>query len=262
MVSVTATAGTYILDAEVAITVTFDEPVLVNGTPELMVNTGGTALYDSGSTTAALRFLYTVTSSDTTSTFYYSSTSALANSVGGSTRNAGNTADANLALSEPATDSFADITLDGAAPTAMTTITVAKTDGTSLTTGDTTTARSLVLSGTVSGTLDASDRVNIYDGGTLLTQVVVIGTTWNYTDNSLVFTDSPMYSARVADAAGNLGAESTSFNLFIRAVSATFTITDLVSMEVEENDVYTSVTPVVVSGESYWGVGHLEFEES
>ena len=43
---------------------------------------------------------------------------------------------------------------------------------------------------------------------------------------------------------------------------ATFTITDLVSMEVEENDVYTSVTPVVVSGSPIGGVGHLEFEES
>lgn len=60
--SVTSSAanGTYGVGATIPISITFSEVVNVTGTPQLAINSGGTASYTSGSGTATLTFTYTV----------------------------------------------------------------------------------------------------------------------------------------------------------------------------------------------------------
>src|SRR5262249_44110439 len=55
-----AANNTYAVGAVVPITITFSAPVLVTGSPELALNSGGTAVYSGGSTTATLTFNYMV----------------------------------------------------------------------------------------------------------------------------------------------------------------------------------------------------------
>jgi subtilase family serine protease len=59
-VSSTAANGTYGSGAVIPITITFDTAVSVTGTPELALNSGGTAAYSSGSGSNILTFDYTV----------------------------------------------------------------------------------------------------------------------------------------------------------------------------------------------------------
>ncbi|MGL5060544.1 MAG: FG-GAP-like repeat-containing protein, partial [Microcoleus sp.] len=80
--SVTATTpdGTYGVGATIAITVTFDAPVTVTGTPQLQLETGTTdkfANYASGSGTTALTFNYVVQPGDTSADLEYLATNSL-----------------------------------------------------------------------------------------------------------------------------------------------------------------------------------------
>ncbi|MCU1262484.1 MAG: repeat-containing protein, partial [Bryobacterales bacterium] len=59
-VASTTANGTYGAGSAIAITVTFNRPVTVTGTPQLSLNSGGTAAYSSGSGTATLTFGYVV----------------------------------------------------------------------------------------------------------------------------------------------------------------------------------------------------------
>ena len=59
-VSSTAANGTYGAGKVVPVTVSFSEPVNVTGTPQVALNSGGTASYTSGSGTSTLTFTYTV----------------------------------------------------------------------------------------------------------------------------------------------------------------------------------------------------------
>src|SRR5262249_24004318 len=52
--------GTYATGASISIQITFSEAVNVTGTPQLALNSGGTASYTSGSGTSTLNFGYTV----------------------------------------------------------------------------------------------------------------------------------------------------------------------------------------------------------
>jgi hypothetical protein len=66
-VSTTTANGTYGVGAVIPITVSFDAPVTVTGTPKLHLNSGGDAVYTSGSGTSTLTFTYTVAAGQTTS---------------------------------------------------------------------------------------------------------------------------------------------------------------------------------------------------
>ena len=81
-VSSTQATGTYAAGTTIPITVTFDEPVVVTGTPQLTLNDGGTANYVSGSGTATLTFNYVVAAGQNTQDLDYASTTALALSGG------------------------------------------------------------------------------------------------------------------------------------------------------------------------------------
>src|SRR5262249_24123223 len=52
--------GAYGLGASIAITVNFSEAVTITGTPQLALNSGGTANYTGGSGTSTLTFTYIV----------------------------------------------------------------------------------------------------------------------------------------------------------------------------------------------------------
>ncbi|MBF0357924.1 MAG: DUF4347 domain-containing protein [Magnetococcales bacterium] len=99
-VTSTTTDGSYTTGDAINVTVTFDEPVTVTGTPQITMETGTTDRvvdYVSGSGTSALVFTYTVQASDTSSDLDYASTSALALN-GGTIKDAtGNSATLTLA---------------------------------------------------------------------------------------------------------------------------------------------------------------------
>src|SRR5260221_679294 len=59
-VTSTTANGAYNAGSTVQITLTFSENVTVTGTPQLALNSGGTASYASGSGTSTLTFAYTV----------------------------------------------------------------------------------------------------------------------------------------------------------------------------------------------------------
>jgi hypothetical protein len=64
-ISSTDPDGAYLTGASVSISVTFDAPVAVAGTPKLTLNSGGVASYSSGSGTNTLTFIYTVLAGET-----------------------------------------------------------------------------------------------------------------------------------------------------------------------------------------------------
>ncbi len=98
-VSSTTANGTYGPGATIAVTVNFSNPVVVTGSPQLALNSGGTATYNSGSGTSTLTFNYTVAAGQSANPLDEASSSAL-------TLNGGTINDANsgvpVALTLPA----------------------------------------------------------------------------------------------------------------------------------------------------------------
>ena len=110
-VSSTQATGVYVAGAVIPITVTFNEPVIVSGTPQLTLNDGAVANYTSGSGTATLAFTYTVKAGDNASDLDYASTAALTGVIADGT--------ADLTLPATGTDGLAakKIIIDTAPPT-------------------------------------------------------------------------------------------------------------------------------------------------
>jgi len=119
-VTATTANGAYNAGSAVSITVTFSEPVTVTGTPQLALNSGGTASYASGSGTAVLTFTYTVAAGETASKLDYSATTSLALNSGTIKDTAGNVATLTLAAPGAAGSLGANknIVIDTTAPTA------------------------------------------------------------------------------------------------------------------------------------------------
>ncbi len=76
-VTSSAANGTYGAGSTIPILVTFSGAVTVTGTPQLELNSGGTANYSSGSGTPTLTFTYTVGANDSSAHLDYASTGAL-----------------------------------------------------------------------------------------------------------------------------------------------------------------------------------------
>ena len=92
--------GTYSVGANIAITVTFDKAVAVTGTPQLALNSGGTATYSSGTGTTTLTFTYTVATGQSSADLDYSSANALMLN-GGTIKEVTSGQNANLTLPAP-----------------------------------------------------------------------------------------------------------------------------------------------------------------
>jgi hypothetical protein len=107
-VSSPAANGTYIVGQTIPITVTFNDTVIVSGTPQLLLETGTTdryANYVSGSGSNTLTFQYTVQAGDVSSDLNYASTNAL--ELNGGTIEGTNGSNAVLFL--PATNSVGSL---------------------------------------------------------------------------------------------------------------------------------------------------------
>lgn len=94
--------GTYTYGDVVPITVGLNDAVTVSGTPTLALNSGGKAIYASGSGTSSLTFYYIVGQTDQSADLDYSSSTAIALS-GGTIKDKASGLDANLALPAPGT---------------------------------------------------------------------------------------------------------------------------------------------------------------
>ena len=77
MTSTTAN-GSYGISSVITITVGWSEAVVVTGTPQLALNSGGTANYSTGSGTSTLTFIYNVAAGQNSPKLDYTSTGALA----------------------------------------------------------------------------------------------------------------------------------------------------------------------------------------
>src|SRR5439155_452815 len=69
--------GTYTTGTLIPVTVTFSELVTVTGTPQLALNSGGTASYSSGTGTSTLTFNYTVAAGNASADLDYTATTSL-----------------------------------------------------------------------------------------------------------------------------------------------------------------------------------------
>ena len=76
-VTSTTANGSYGIGSAITITIGWSEPVSVTGTPQLALNSGGTASYASGSGTSTLTFTYNVAAGQNSPKLDYTSTSAL-----------------------------------------------------------------------------------------------------------------------------------------------------------------------------------------
>ncbi len=125
--------GTYGPGSVILITMSWSKPVVVTGTPELAMNTGGTASYTSGSGTSTLTFTYTVAAGQDTPKLDYTSTSALTLNGGTIFDTVTNPNAANLMLPAPGSSGSisgsTSIAIDTTAPT-VTAVTSTTANGT------------------------------------------------------------------------------------------------------------------------------------
>lgn len=75
--------GTYSVGANVSVQVVFSDIVTVTGTPQLALNSGGTASYVSGSGSNTLTFAYTVGAAQSSADLDYTTTTALTGTING-----------------------------------------------------------------------------------------------------------------------------------------------------------------------------------
>lgn len=125
-VSSTLADGAYKAGQEVPVTVTFSEPVIVSGTPQLALATGSPAstsvAYTSGSGTSVLTFKYTVAAGNTSSDLDYASTSSLTLPGGATIRDAAGNNTATTLPTPGSASSLAGtkaLVIDTAAPTVL-----------------------------------------------------------------------------------------------------------------------------------------------
>ena len=122
-----------------------------------------------------------------------------------------------------------DITIDTSAPTQTVTIDtitddVAPTTGT-VADGGITNDTAPALAGTLSAILGAGEVLSIFRDGVKIGEANVAGTGWTFTDaGPLVDGTSYAYTARVEDAADNLGAASNAYDITIDTSAPTQTV--------------------------------------
>jgi hypothetical protein len=194
-------AGTYILGQTIYIKVGFSKPVLVTGSPRLLLETGTTdryATYVSGSRTDSLLFRYAVQSGDASGDLDYVATTSLELNGGSIMDKAGNNATLTLPAPGAAGSLRANeaLVVDGSRPTI---IGITGTNGT-------------YTSGTVDITVQFSEPVTVVTtGGTprLLLETGTVDQFANYfsgsTTDALVF----RYTIVNGDASPDLNYKST-----------------------------------------------------
>ena len=194
----------------VPVTITFSENVVVTGTPQLALNSGGTASYASGSGSATLTFNYTVGAGQNSADLDYVATTSLTLNSGTIKDGAGNAA----SLTLPATNAAGslgtnkNIVIDTTAPTVTINQAVGQADPTNASPINFT----VVFSESVSDFATGDVTLGGTAGATTAT-VTGSGTTYNVAVSGMTAdgTVTASLAAAVAhDAATNPSAASTS----------------------------------------------------
>ncbi|TCC96256.1 Ig-like domain-containing protein [Pedobacter hiemivivus] len=194
----------------VLVTVNFNQPVLVTGIPELALNSGGKALYTSGSGTTVLTFTYTVAAGENSTDLDYSAIGSLT-LAGGSTIQNSLGANAPLTLPVPgAAGSLAankDIIIDTQAPTQTIATALFSNDANASGTYFLTNTANQTVSGTLSANLVAGEIVEVsFNNGTSYAPATITAgdNAWSI---ATTLTASNTLKVRVVDALGNTGTE-------------------------------------------------------
>ncbi|AIR06990.1 hypothetical protein JT31_20890 [Cedecea neteri] len=227
-------------------------PILTGKTTAPLTARQTINIFDNGN------FLGNATFDAATLTWRYADTRSLKNGVNPSytarvTDAAGNQSAAGAPYS---------VTIDTSVPTTSAMVTGVADDAGVITgnvaNGGTTDDTSLVISGTLSAAAENGETIRIYDGAIFLgiATVDLSHNTWRYADTrSLKNGAAPSYTARVADAAGNMSDAGTSYSVTIDttvpATTATVTgVTDNVGAVTGNvaNGGTTDDTNLVISG--------------
>ena len=231
--------GTYKIGDVIDVQVNFHMPVTVTGTPQLALNAGANAVYNSGTGTSSLVFKYTVASGNQTADLDYTSTTALA-LAGGTIKDALNNS-ATLTLPTPGTagslGANKNIVIDGIAPAAP--VIAAVANGTTVYTG----------LPAINGTAEIGSTVSLQiDAATVSTSIPVDPSgNWTYTVTTALLDGTHTLKALTTDAAGNPSVYSNT-NTFTVITVPTITATGTLNAL---NTVYgtaSTSTPFAVSG--------------
>jgi hypothetical protein len=205
-----------LLPTTAAATAISDNVGIIQGTVASGATTDDSSLSISGTLSAALEagetvriydgteFLGTAIVSADGSSWSYDDSRTLAN-----TQSVSYTAWVANAAGESDAGTAYTATVDPTAPTTTAAVTAITDDfgifqGT-VPSGFVTDDSSLSIGGTISAALADGETVRIYDGVTFLGNAAVSGTTWSYDDSRMLRNNQIVsYTARVADAAGNL----------------------------------------------------------
>ncbi|SVA65398.1 uncharacterized protein METZ01_LOCUS118252, partial [marine metagenome] len=202
--SSTASNGNMKIGDEIPITITFNETVVLTGTPQITLETGTTDAvinYTSGSNTTVLTFTYTVATGDTSSDLDYADTSSLALNSGTIVDLSGNTAV--LTLPVPgATNSLGAnkaLVVDGVVPATPTGF--AATDGNT----------SIILDWTANTESDIGSYIIYADtSSSPVISLITIGSSMqSYTHSGLINGKTYYYQISALDSAGNESAKSS-----------------------------------------------------
>jgi hypothetical protein len=202
--SSTASNGNMKIGDELPITITFNETVVLTGTPQITLETGTTDAvvnYTSGSNTTVLTFTYTVATGDTSSDLDYTGTTSLALNSGTIVDLSGNAAV--LTLPAPgATNSLGAnkaLVVDGVVPTTPTGF--AATDGNT----------SIILGWTANTESDIeSYKIYADTSSSPVISLITIGSSMqSYTHSGLTNGKTYYYRISAMDAAGNESAKSS-----------------------------------------------------
>jgi hypothetical protein len=205
--------------------ITDDATPTFSGTISAALASGETLRISNGAT-----FLGLATVDNATLTWAFTPTTALPNTSGTSYSISARVADAagNLGIVS-ATRYFS---LDTTASSTTTAAITAVNDNVGLIQGNLaasgfTDDTTPTFTGTISAALASGETLRLFNGTTLLGSASVNNTaqTWSFTPTALAATAGTAYSitARVADAAGNLGAPSASYSLFLDTTAPTKT---------------------------------------
>ena len=129
-----------------------------------------------------------------------------------------------------ATSNAFTLNIDGTAPTATATVVDFFDDALgSIAIGGFSSDTTPRINGTLGGTLAAGEVVQVLRNGTLAGTATVSGGTWAFTEPSPLSLGLHTYRARVADAAGNLGAASATASITLVAALPSATIVQAVN---------------------------------
>ena len=225
-VSSTTADGSYKTGEGITVTVTFNAPVTVAGTPQLLLETGTTdraADYVSGSGTDVLTFNYTVQAGDSSGDLDYAGTGSLTLN-GGTIQNSGFDADLTLPAPGAANSLSANksIVIDTMAPSAPGTPDLAEGSDTGLANTDDITND---ITPTFTGTAEANSTVSVISSlnGSLGTAAADGSGNWSFTAGALA-SGSHIITATATDAAGNTSAASAGLSIGIDTTAPTATV--------------------------------------